>query len=370
MRHHTYALPINSKKIIGKAFRELNNPLPRILLVLRTNNRCKAYTPDFINLWLARQLRQFGFECVTAGVANLLVPVADSIRDSLLLHYLMAAELALAPRQVRMLELRKIARVARQFRPDLILTSYEEPSLKNVAIEIDAKLIHWSVDMPSLPEHEGFASRCDYVFTAIPGLVPVYTKLGVPSSTLLLSVDSDFYLPGKDGRVYDIVFTGSFSALRERKFQRCLYPLIEKFGKRVHIFGKGWNRVLVAHKASLHGHLDWRLLPEVYRRSSIVLNYHDERVARYGGLNLRTFESFASRCCLISDYVADMERHLVLGQELIVVTRNEGWIDAVEEMLSNNAKRERIARSGMEAFTERHSIRHRAHQAAAILTKL
>ncbi|MFH1740285.1 MAG: glycosyltransferase [bacterium] len=100
-------------------------------------------------------------------------------------------------------------------------------------------------------------------------------------------------------------------------------------------------------------------LPDIYASAEINLNCHSPQLPR--GFNPRDFNVLRTGGCLLSDYVADMDRGILTpGRDFVVYRDVESLREAVERMLSSPDERRELAQSGQREVLARHLYRHRA----------
>lgn len=123
-------------------------------------------------------------------------------------------------------------------------------------------------------------------------------------------------------------------------------PFLEKMGDKIekNIF-RGEN--LPVEKVNL-----------AYQSATIVLNSHHPQTKR-AGLNTRAFEALASGAFQLMDYVPEMERLLVPGEELAVYHSPTEAAFFVRKFLENPSERQRIAKNGFQRVLAEHTYYHR-----------
>ncbi len=93
---------------------------------------------------------------------------------------------------------------------------------------------------------------------------------------------------------------------------------------------------------------------ELYARSKIVLNIHDDRNT---GTNPRTFEILAAYCMEIIDEREDYDI-LVPGEDLLAYDHPDVLVQQIEKGLLDVNLRERLAQHGYETVREKRSMRN------------
>lgn len=108
---------------------------------------------------------------------------------------------------------------------------------------------------------------------------------------------------------------------------------------------------------------------EKYGKSKLIFN----RSINCGGgegANMRTFEAMCSCSCLVTDRVPDYEKlGFVDGVHYAGYSTKEELSAVVKDLLSNDEKREKIARQGREEVLANHTYAHRAKVLIGNLTK-
>lgn len=339
----------------------------RTLIFTRVNNMYRAFPGDYLSFSLAKSLRESGIECSVAGLYSGLAPSVAKTYDSKLLRSL-ALGPHLAPFGLFLhSERARAERLVMELKPDFILSLFEDPFIERLAKVSGATLLGWVIEYPfdaGLPPSPSnprvqFLKECAQVWAHARGLIPIYESCGIRAEFLPLAVDPAFFRPLPEPKSTDIVFTGSYYREREPRFRYMLYPLVAKYGSRVRIYGKGWegNANVAGAKVSF---VEWRALAKVYSSSKVIIGIHHDGQAKMGGVNMRVFESLASKGFLVSDRVTGMDELLTPGRDLVAVSENEEIVQIVEQYLDDPEERDRYATSGHDSVVNKHTVSKRA----------
>lgn len=103
----------------------------------------------------------------------------------------------------------------------------------------------------------------------------------------------------------------------------------------------------------------------LFPKARLVLN-----IAERGDLNFRVFEALACGACLVTPRIAQGQEDLFTpGEHLFTYAPGDipGLLALVRELLSDDARRERVARAGNALVEAKHRLRHRAETFADFL---
>ncbi len=105
---------------------------------------------------------------------------------------------------------------------------------------------------------------------------------------------------------------------------------------------------------------------EIYRKSKIVLNQ-----ALNDDLNMRVFETCATRSFLLTPWVSDLERNgFVDGVNCGVFRSTAEAVEKATHYLAHETERETIAQAGYDLVMGRHTYQHRAEVVVATIKAL
>jgi len=178
----------------------------------------------------------------------------------------------------------------------------------------------------------------DYAFSAQRDFVDVLRRAGHPQAYWLpLACDPALNRRYDLPKRYDIGFIGATGKGYERR-----RALLERLGRRYTI--NDYRRPYTP-----------REMARLYSESRIVFNcsLHNE-------VNMRVFEGPASGAVLLTDRIDNGLSELVTDREHVVMYDDDGALDLADELLHDDALRERIARQGYEHMRTRHTYEQRA----------
>ncbi|MEM1610499.1 MAG: glycosyltransferase [Sulfolobales archaeon] len=180
----------------------------------------------------------------------------------------------------------------------------------------------------------------DYIFVAHKACLKEYKELtGAKVEWLPYAFSPEIFRPHKVEKIFDISFVGGFSGIGANKRINTISFIIKS---------RPELKVLYGYGIYLHD------LARIYSQSKIVLN-----ISRVGESNLRDFEVLGCGSALLRDYsdeVAEIFRdrvHLMFYRDL------DDLLDRIDEMLHNEALRERIAAEGYREAMAKHTLDHR-----------
>lgn len=207
---------------------------------------------------------------------------------------------------------RRLADCIRQQRPDLILVVdlfyfHYLPILNDVLGAAGMPVVQWVGDRFDEKLKENTAIQRFYFTDS--SFIPQAEAMGLVADYLPLAVNPAVFRGGRPWAERDptLLFVGAWSANRQ--------ALLEQLPVPVKIYGKGWER-LQSPLAEVHPrNVRLSQVAALYGRHQKVLNIiNSDNVA--AGLNMRCFEATAAGACLITDWVADLERCFVVGEEV------------------------------------------------------
>jgi len=177
----------------------------------------------------------------------------------------------------------------------------------------------------------------DYAFSAQRDFVDVLRRAGHPHAYWLpLACDPALNRRYDLPKRYDIGFIGATGKGYERR-----RALLERLGRRYTI--NDYRRPYTP-----------REMARLYSESRIVFNcsLHNE-------VNMRVFEGPASGAVLLTDRIDNGLSELVTDREHVVMYDDDGVLDLADELLHDDALRERIARQGYEHVRAYHTYERR-----------
>ena len=218
------------------------------------------------------------------------------------------------------------------------------------------KLILFSGDEDFSKEWFDFARESDLVFRASEYGFKIHKEKGIKSEILRFAVDDKIFKPLSKKRILDFVFIGRNLYDRENKFSKMILPLIKKYGKKVHLFGFGWEKF--KDICCVHEPVFWYLQPLIYSYAKISLNVH-----RFSyGVNYRTFETLACKTFLLSDYTNELGKLFENKRDIVMAHDEKEIVELAQYYLDNEQEREKITSNGYEKVIKNHTFKQRAKQ--------
>jgi len=161
-------------------------------------------------------------------------------------------------------------------------------------------------------------------------------RLSVPVSGMIVGVDTAKFHPGSPENrkpvKYGLVFVGN-----TRGELRDCVAWCEKYHIRVDIWGNGWDSFYSGDTEYLHFHdpISYDRLPDLYRKSAVVLNDHFPTMREVGMVNNRMIEAPACGCPVVSDYSPEYER---LPGRFFFYHGEDDFADAVKQAMNHAAE--------------------------------
>lgn len=208
---------------------------------------------------------------------------------------------------------RRLAECMRQQRPDLILVVdlfyfHYLPVLNDVLGAAGVPVVQWVGDRFDDKLKENTAVQRFYFTDS--SFIPLAEVMGLKADYLPLAVNPAVFGDGLPWEQRDptLLFVGAWSANRQ--------SLLEQLPVPIKIYGKGWERFQVPLAQVHPRNIPLSQVAGLYGRHQKVLNViNSDNVT--AGLNMRCFEATAAGACLITDWVADLERCFVAGEEVM-----------------------------------------------------
>ncbi len=173
--------------------------------------------------------------------------------------------------------------------------------------------IMWMLNHPDLHTKREL-ERYDALFVSSTSHTRILENtLAIPTFPLLQATDPEHFSPiAGTAKEYDLVFVGNNHGVGRLAMRKIIADLLPTT-HRLAVWGQGWDGLLPADcwKGEF---LAWEQLPDIYRRSCIVLNDHQPEMAKNGFLNNRTFDALACGALVISDPVEGMSEHIDVPQ--------------------------------------------------------
>jgi spore maturation protein CgeB len=239
---------------------------------------------------------------------------------------------------------------------DIIFThKYFKPIIKIIK-KYKIKLILFSGDEDFSKEWFDFAKESDLVFCASEYGFKIHKEKGIKSEILRFAVDDKIFKPLSKKRILDFVFIGRNWCDRENKFSKMIVPLIKKYGKKIHLFGFGWEKF--KDICSIHEPVFWYLQPLIYSYAKISLNVHRFSYV----VNYRTFETLACKTFLLSDYTNELGKLFENKRDIVMAHDEKEIVELAQYYLDNEQEREKITSNGYEKVIKNHTFKQRAKQ--------
>ncbi len=254
----------------------------------------------------------------------------------------------------------RMARAILEQQPHLILVvdgpELTAPMITALRRNTDAAWAAWFVgELRSAPLIEAVSTAFDYVFVPGADLVDQLTGGTRPPAAYLPSAaDPSVHRPvrSRDEFRANVVFVGGATPLREQ-----LLSGLTEFGLAV--WGPGWKKTTLRDQCrgdtlSLDDYV------RAYAGARVGINVHREDTGGTAtGCNQRLFELAAIGVAQVVDERADLPEHFDIGQEVATFTSGQGLRAAVQSLLDDPVRAERLAQGARRRALAEHTYMHR-----------
>lgn len=225
------------------------------------------------------------------------------------------------------------------------LASSHELSVEFYAsLKSGAQLVFWMFDDEIYFDDYSkyYCQLADAVVTTDLLAVPAYSRLGIHAVLYFSSHSREFYRPAEKGRDIDVSFVGNCDKSDRREH----LEFLTKNGIAVQSFGAG----------SPNGHVPLSMVPEIFSRSRINLNFtkidkpdwtcrENPLLSRVRQNKGRPIEIAMTGAFCLSEYSPTVKDVFVPGREIDVFNNKEELLEKVRYYLSHQEEREAMARS-------------------------
>ena len=205
-------------------------------------------------------------------------------------------------------------------------------------------------------EREWF-DRADVILASSRGTTErVESRTGRRTVPFPIATNPDRFRPSANGGPSpDYVFTGNYWG-KERAIESALEPLD---GETLHIYGKDWDQVDGLKDHHL-GVADYDELAGIYSSAKLVLDDTQGPTLPYGAVNCRVFDALASGTLVVTNCRAGV--YELFDEDFPVWEDRESLRARLDELLSDDARRQALAERYRGQVLERHTYAHRARQ--------
>ena len=221
------------------------------------------------------------------------------------------------------------------------------------------KYILWHLTHPNTMSKEEY-ELYDMVFVnSLSYAKEMAKQVSVPVEPLLVCADMEIFQPAEtDEANHEFVFVGN-----TRRVQRDFVLWCENHKIPLRIWGEpgGWKKYVKQDSSiELQGIIDNKDLPELYRKSKIILNDHFEDMRNNGFMNNRLLEVLACGRPLLSDYHPDYEE--VLGDGILFYKNEEEFLEKLADLKENYDEHRRRVLAMWPRLQEEFSFEARAKE--------
>lgn len=213
----------------------------------------------------------------------------------------------------------------------------------------------------------------DHIFSAHPGQVEYFTKIGLSATYLPLAFakhlreDSELR-PWKD-RELDVTFVGTFG-----RHQKSTGPLLRAIAAKVpnlNIF----TNTSISHLKRLkldnyyRGSAWGETMYQVLANSKIAINRHGE-VANGYAVNFRLFEATGMGALLLTEEASNIRELFEPDVEILTYDSIQDAVEKIQRVLENPSRYEKVARAGQKRSSSSHTYKNRVVVIEQVLNKV
>jgi spore maturation protein CgeB len=285
-------------------------------------------------------------------------------------RHLLGAARRFAPRQLQSQEERILAAQIASMKPDVIVNqemSYVRTACLERIASPGTKIVGQIAS--ALPIGEDYA-RYDLIVSSLPNLVRRFREGGLRAELSPLAFDARVLEHVDTGAARDIPvsFVGSLSVDHRARLE-----LVETLAARVplRVWGSGIQEL--PRSSPVHRCFQgeaWGI--DMYRilaRSRVTINHHIDLAEGFAN-NMRLYEATGCGTLMIVDHGRNLADLFEPGREVIAYASAEDCARAVEEVLSNEARRAEMAAAGQRRTLSDHTYLDRARQLAQMFAEL
>ena len=245
------------------------------------------------------------------------------------------------PKWIQLIALEQIKR----YKPDVVyvqdLSIFNPSTLSN--IKKHCKLLIGQIASPVPPANN--LRQFDLIITSFPHFVQRFRRMGIKSEYLKLAFEPMVLKKvGKQVRIYDTTFIGSFTPYHRRGTK-----VLEEVARNIpiHVWGQGIEFLSPFSPLRKYYHGEaWGLdMNRILAQSKIVINRHIS-VSENNANNMRLYEATGMGAMLITDSKKNLGELFEIGKEVVEYSKAEDLVKKINYYLNNDKKRFKIARAG------------------------
>ncbi len=233
--------------------------------------------------------------------------------------------------------------------PILFVGSYDNTSFyRDYALKTEweetAALLEALIQQPTIPTHE--------LMEQFKIKEAIYRKIQIIANDFVKTIQRTFY---SDTHRLEYFLYNLANSFKREKYVRALLD------QGIVVYGpESWREVLgEKYKNQFKGWMSPKKLADAYASATICLNIHSLQCPTC--FNPRDFDILATKGCLLSDWVADMEEEILKPDRDLISFRNEKeLVQKIETLLQEHDLRHEISETGYRTFHQRHTPAHRA----------
>ena len=246
-----------------------------------------------------------------------------------------------------------------QFSPDYLLVIHGLPFSHQFIADQKIPKLGWWVEPNDDPVELGKnAKPFDFYNSFSLSSIAVLQSSNKCLNYLSHAVSTDDFNHLNVSKDIDVVFVGNWSPWREEVLLRVL-----DLTQNIKIYGPQWlkkSRIPRSFLEKIYGgeFIDGQKLNYLLNRAKVNLNA--SRIYRAFGLNMRFFEVLATKTLFLTDYVPEISRHFIDGQDLLVYKDLNDLTLQLKKALSDESLRLNIAENGYQTVLNRYTYDHLA----------
>jgi len=198
--------------------------------------------------------------------------------------------------------------------------------------------ILWQINHPELNTIEELSSY-DKLFIASEYYTEILQKNRITAEFLPQAGDEHNFSEQKTNKEFDVLFVGNNHNAQSGAKRKIVEDLFKKtIDFNLKIVGASWHNI-IPEQYILSDFVEWKDLPNLYSSAKIVLNDHQDTMAKFGFINNRCFDLSLMKQFQISDYVPGIEKYNIITYQEPLDLHNK-----IKYYLQNEDERHRQAK--------------------------
>ena len=255
--------------------------------------------------------------------------------------------------------------------PDLLIiaSSKEQFDIRKVREFYHKKIVVYDTEGPNFSgyAHPEWIPCVDLILTASLYIEQKYRKEFPQIRYLPHSVNLErfFMEAGNPERLSDLAFIGRPSPHRTE-----IFSFLAEYDLR--LYGRKWTHAHIpdALRKRAHGDFDVfdRDVKRILNRTKIFINVQQDHYLEMQTLmNMSVTMAMACGCCVIAEYVREIDSAFRIGEEILVWNTKEELKQQIDFCLENPEKAKKIAEAGRQRCIKDHDMKHRVQEILALI---